>query len=169
MNCRNLRLRRKSVCFGFAENEEKRVGATHRSVNGIVKLCIVISVFFELLYSLRRARAQIIEPSEDDRFGRTNFCARRWEAALLAIITESTFEGAAGVGQRLRTTIDNAKRTGYDAIPAAVADIILHEHRTDFGADDRPGRTGFEAAGFFTMFADVGKKNPAEGIFAVVA
>ena len=136
MNCRNLRLWRKAVCFGFAEDQKKRVNAAHRRFRWIIKLRVGVTVFLQLLHALRRARAQIIEPPEHDRFGRTNFGARRNEAALLSIVTKGAFECAAGVGQRLRAPVDHAKRTRDDAIPAAVANIILHEHRADFGAND---------------------------------
>ena len=128
MNCRNLWLWRKAVCFGLAENQEKRVNAAHRRFGGIVKLRVGVTVFSQLLHTLRRARAQIIEPTEYDRFSRTNFGARRRKATLLAIITKRAFECAAGVGQRLWAPINHAKRARDDAIPAAVANVVLHEH-----------------------------------------
>jgi len=169
MNCWHLRLWRKTICLRFTQDEEERVSAAHRSVDGIVKLRIGVPVFSQLLHTLCRTRAQIIEPPEDDRFGGTNLCARRWEPALLAIITESALEGAAGVGQRLRTTIDNAKRTGYDTISAAVANIVLHKHRADFGAHNRAGGTRFQTTGFLAMLANIGKKHPAKRIFSIAA
>ena len=84
--------------------------------------------FPAILHALRAARAQIVKPAEDDRFSRANFCAGRHEPAFLPVVTEGAFESAAGIGQRLRATIDHAERTGDDAISAAVADIVLHEH-----------------------------------------
>ena len=110
------------------------------------------------------ACAQIVEPAEDDRFGRANFRARRHESALLPVVTKGALECAARIGQRLRAAIDHAERTGNDAITAAVANIVLHEDGADFRAHDRSGRTGFETAGFFAMFANVGEKNPAKRI-----
>ena len=68
MNCRNLWLWRKAVCFGLAENQEKRVSAAHRRFGGIVKLRVGVTVFSQLLHTLRRARAQIIE-AFDRKFG----------------------------------------------------------------------------------------------------
>src|SRR5437667_12817871 len=121
MNCWHLRLWRKTICLRFTQDEEERVSAAHRSVDGIVKLRIGVPVFSQLLHTLCRTRAQIIEAPEDDRFGGTNLCARRWERALLAIITESALDGAAGVGPRFRTTIDNATRPRYNSVSAAVA------------------------------------------------
>ena len=167
MNCRSLWFWRKAVRFGLAENQEKRVSAAHGRFGGIVKLRVGVTVFSQLQHPLRRARAQIIEPPEHDRFSRTNFGARRCEATLLAIITKRAFECAAGVGQRLWASVDHAKRTRDDAIPAAVANIILHEHRAGFGANDRSGGTRFETASFFAMLADIRKKDPAKRIFSV--
>src|SRR6266480_3176274 len=62
MNCWHLRLWRKTICLRFTQDEEERVGAAHRSVDGIVKLRIGVPVFSQLLHTLCRTRAQIIEP-----------------------------------------------------------------------------------------------------------
>src|SRR5438093_13561003 len=124
----DLRLWRKPECLRLTQDEEKRVNAAHRRFERIVKLRVGVTVFPQLLHTLICPSAQIIEPAEDDRFGRANFCACRWEAALLAIITECAFERATRVGQWLRTAIDNTKRTGHDTISAAVANVVLHQH-----------------------------------------
>ena len=167
MNCRNLRLWRKAVCFGLAENQEKRVSAAHRRFGGIIKLRVGVTVFSQLVHTLRRACAQIIEPPEHDRFSRTNFCARRCEAALLSVVAEGAFECAAGVGQRLWAPVNHAKRTRDDAIPTAVANVILHKDRTDFGANNCAGGTSFETTRFLAMLANIRKKNPAKRIVSI--
>ena len=133
----------------------------------IVKLRIVIPVLAQLLHALRCSRAQIIEPAEHDRFGRTNLRARGHEAAFLAIVTESAFECAAGVRQRLRAAIYDTKRARHDAVAATVANIVLHKDRVDFGAHDRASGTSFEATGFLAMLANIGEKNPAKRVFFV--
>src|SRR5437667_10254550 len=96
MNCWHLRLWRKTICLRFTQDEEERVSAAHRSVDGIVKLRIGVPVFSQLLHTLCRPRAQIIEPPEDDRFGRTNLRARRGEPAPLAMVTGSALQGRHG-------------------------------------------------------------------------
>jgi hypothetical protein len=169
MNCGNLWLWRKAVCFGLAENQEKRVSTAHRRFGGVVKLRIGVTVFSQLLHALCRARAQIIEPPEHDRFSRTNLGARRREATLLAIVTKRAFECAAGVGQRVRTAIDHTKRARDNAIPAAVANVVLHEHRSDFGPNNCARGTGFKTTGFLTVLAHIGEKDPAKRIFSVAA
>src|SRR5215471_20980535 len=103
MNCRHLRLWRKTVCLRLTQDEKERVSTAHRRFHRIIKLRVRVTMFSQLLHTLCRACAQLIEPPKDDRFGRTNLCACRWKATLLAVITESAFEGAAGVGQRLRS------------------------------------------------------------------
>src|SRR5262249_21815448 len=112
-----------------------------------------------------RTRAQIIEPPKYDRFSRTNFGARRCEAALLPVVAEGAFECAAGVGQRLRAAVNHAKRTGDDAIPAAIADVVLHKHRADFGANDCSRGTGFKTTRSLAVLANIREKDPAKRIF----
>src|SRR4029450_5337 len=167
MNCRDLWPWWKAVCFGLTENEEKSVSAAHRRFGRIVKLRVGVTVLAQLMHTLRRARAQVVEPPEHDRFSWTNFGARRCEAALLSVVAEGAFECAAGVGQRLRAPVNHAKRARHDAISAAVANIILDKHRADFGANDRTGGTCFEATSFLAVLADIRKKNPAKRVFSV--
>jgi len=93
---------------------------------------------------------------------RTNLGARRCEAALLSVVAEGAFECAGGVGQRLWAPVNHAKGHETNAIAAAVANIILHEHRADFGANDRSGGTRFGTASFFAMLANIRKEDPAK-------
>jgi hypothetical protein len=46
----------------------------------------------------------------------------------LSVIAEGAFECAAGVGQWFWAPVNHAKRARDDAIPAAVANVVLHEH-----------------------------------------
>ena len=141
MNRRNLWLRRKSVRFRFAEDQEKRVSAAYACLRWIVNLGVFITVLAQLLDALCCAGAQIIKSTKDNRFGWANFCACGYEPAFLAIITKRAFECAAGIREWLRTTIDHAERTRHNTIAATVADIILHENGANFGAHDRSSRT----------------------------
>ena len=85
----------------------------------------------------------------------------------MAIITKRAFECAASVGQRLWAPVNHAKRARDDAIPAAVANVVLHEHRPDFGAQNRAGGTCLEATSFFAMLANIRKKNPAKRVVPI--
>ena len=102
--------------------------STHGCFLRIVKLRVRVTILSQLLDALRCTRPQIIEPSKDNRFSRTNFCARRNESAFLSIVTEGTLECAARVGQRLGPAIDHAEGAGDDAVTAAIADIVLDQH-----------------------------------------
>ena len=93
----------------------------------IIKLRVVVTVLVQLLQALCCARPQIIESAKDDRFCWANFCASRNESAFLSIVAKRALECAAGVGQRLRSTIDHTKRARDDAVTTAVANIILNE------------------------------------------
>src|SRR5215475_11871644 len=121
----------------------------------------------QIFHALRCVCSQIIEPPEHDRFGWTNFCACGNESAFLSIVTERTFESAAGIRQGSRPAIDYPERTRDNAIAASITDIILHENGTGFSANNRACGTRFQATGFFTMLANIRKKNPAKRIFSV--
>ena len=143
------------------------MSAAHRCFGWIIELRVGVTVFSQLVHTLRRACAQIIEPPEHDRFSGTNFGARRREAALLSVVAEGAFECAAGIGQRLRSPVNHAKRTRDDAIPATVANVILHEHRADFGANNRSRGTSFETTSFLAVLANIGEENPAKRVLSI--
>ena len=130
---------------------------------------VAITALLQGLDPLRSAPTKIVQSAEDNGFRRADFCAGRREPALLAVITKGAFERAAGVGKWCGPAIDHAKGTGDNAITAAIADVVLHEDGADFSTDDRAGRTGLEAAGILTVFANIGEKNPAERILAAAA
>src|SRR5207248_4964163 len=56
---------------------------------------------------------------------------------------------------------DHAERARGDAVPAAVADIVLDHDGADLRAEDRAGRADVEAAGVRAVLADVGAHQPA--------
>src|SRR5437879_489127 len=58
---------------------------------------------------------------------------------------------------------------GRDAIPAAVADVLLHDDGPELGPDQRPGGANLEAGGRGAVLADIGAHEPADAALAVVA
>src|SRR6266508_4288070 len=128
------------------------------------KLRVAVTSFLQLLHTFRSLSTEIIQSSENNRFGRANFGAGRNEPALLSIVTKGALESAAGVGQWRRSSIDYAERARDDAITAAVANIVLDEDRADFSADNRSRRTRLEATSFFAVLANIGKEHPTEWI-----
>ena len=142
--------------------------STDGSFLWIVQSRIAVTALLQGLNPPRSARTKIVQPAEDNRFRRADFCAGRREPALLPVITKGAFERAAGIGKWCGPAIDHAEGTGDHAITAAVADIVLDEDGSDFGADDRTGGTRLETAGVFAVFADVREKNPAKRILALL-
>ena len=69
--------------------------------------------------------------------------------------------------KRFGAAIDYSERARHNAIAAAVANIVLHEHRPNFRPHNRSSRTGLETTGFLTMFANIGKKDPAKRVVAI--
>ena len=50
---------------------------------------------------------------------------------------------------------------------AAVANIILHEHLADFGANNRSGGTSFETTSFLAVLANIREENPAKRVLSI--
>ena len=61
--------------------------------------------------------------------------------------------------------LGNAKWTRRNAIPAAVAHVVLDNHGPKFGTDDSSGGTRVEAPGMDTMFADVTEHEPGNAVW----
>src|SRR6267143_3983791 len=110
MKRRNLWLRRKSVRFRFAEDQEKRVSAAYACLRWIVNLGVFITVLAQLLDTLCCAGAQIIKSTKDNRLGWAKFCACGYEPTFLAIITKRAFECAAGIREWFADD-DRSRRT----------------------------------------------------------
>src|SRR3712207_8124919 len=54
------------------------------------------------------------------------------------------------------TLFRSAVGAGRHAVAAAVADVALHHHGAELGAEQRPGRADVQAAGVRAVLADVG-------------
>ena len=60
--------------------------------------------------------------------------------------------------------IHYSEGAGDHAIATAIADIRLHKHRADLGADDRPSGTCLEASRIAAVLTDIREKLPAKRI-----
>ena len=94
-----------------------------------------------------------------NRLGRTRFGARGGHVLPQAVIAEGALPGTAV----LFPAVDDAERAVDDTVAAAVADVGLHVHGVEFGADNRPRRAAFEAAGPGAVLAHVGREEPGKG------
>jgi hypothetical protein len=110
----------------------------------------------ELLESLLRALAQLVEGAELDRVGRTGLRAGRFVAALEPVVAEGAFPDPAvlllaeleaedldrrisGVARQV-APVQDAEGARRNAVAAAVADVLLHDHGAVLGAEQRSGR-----------------------------
>src|SRR5205807_4789326 len=103
------------------------------------------------------ALGELVERSEGDRPGGARTDARRLLVDLEAVVAERALVGAVvdvGAG-------DHPERAGADAVAAAVADVVLHEHGAELGAHDGAGRADVHAAGVLAVLADVGDEEPS--------
>ena len=64
--------------------------------------------------------------------------------------------------------LDHPVRAGGDAVAAAVADVLLHDDRSELGAEERSRRADVQAARVRAVLADVRRHEPAQAVGAVV-
>src|SRR5207302_2033269 len=90
------------------------------------------------------ALSQLLERSELDRLRRAGLRTRRLVAPLEAVVAERALpdppvllapqNGGRRVGRGLDVAlVEHAERTGRHAVAAAVANVLLHDHRAEFG------------------------------------
>jgi len=163
MNGRHLGRRRQIVRFGFSQNHKERVDSAYAGFLRIVNTCVVISAVLELLHAILAALLEFFKIAELDGLCRACFGAGRNQPRFLPVIAECALKSATVV----RALVDHSKRTRDDTISATIAHIRLDKHRTHFRAHNRAGRTRFKTPGIGAMLTDIGKENPAEGIFRI--
>ena len=117
------------------------------------------------LQALEGALAHLVERPEGDRLRRARLRARRGHVVLEAVVAE---------GALVRATvhlaaIDDAVRAGRDAIPAAVADVLLHDDGAELGAEERARRAHLQARGRGAVLAHVGGHEPAHSAPSSIA
>jgi hypothetical protein len=125
-------------------------------VDGIIDIRIGHPGGVELRDTPAGAVTELVQRPELDRLGRAGLGAGGNEARLLTVVAERALERAAVVGP----AVDDAERTGYDAVAAAVADVGLYVDAAELRPDDRAGGTRLEAARRLAMLADVGRERP---------
>ncbi len=140
----------------------------NRSVHRIVKLGVIVAIALQLANAVGRFLAHIGERPKANRFGWTNFRARRSQTTGLAVVAKCAFERATFIRKFRVATVDDAKRTGHDAVAAAVTDFVLNKDSFRFGANDRASWTRLKATRCFAMFANVGQKQPSGWIMIAV-
>ena len=105
------------------------------------------------------ALAQLVERPELDRLGGAGLGAGRLLALLEAVVAQGALEDPAIV----LALVDDAVGAGGDAVAAAVADVGLHDDRTELGAEQCTGRAHVKARGVRAVLAHVRRHQPAHG------
>ena len=102
--------------------------------------------------------------AELDRVGGARLRARRLHVVEEPVVAEGALPDPAIV----LALVQDAERTGDDAVAASVADVLLHHDRAELGPEERPGRAHVKAAGLGAVLADVGAHEPPESGVIVV-
>src|SRR6266516_1990945 len=101
---------------------------------------------------------ELLDLAKEDRISRTRFGARGLYAILEPIVAQCAL---VRMVVAMIVACDDAKGTGHDAVATAVADILLHVHGVELGANDGSRRTGFVTGGVCTVLAYVTVHQPA--------
>src|SRR5690349_6488074 len=107
--------------------------------------------------------AQVAELTELDRVGRARLRARRLLVVLEPVVTERALPHAA-IALAL---VEHAEGTGGNAIPAAIAHVLLHHDGVELRAEECAGRADVQARGLGAVLADVRGHEPAETLFVL--
>src|SRR3954471_24074978 len=144
-----------------------------------VELSSIPALGLELLESLFSPCPQLVDLPELDRVGRARLRAGGLVPAFEPVVAERAFPDPAvlllpedrqvqgrllGRPRRQLTLVEDAERTGWDAVAAAVADVLLHHDRPVLGAEERSGRADVEAGRMRAVLADVGAHQPAKSV-----
>src|SRR5258708_18475413 len=151
------RIGREAVDLGLVEEQEERARATD-AVVGIVTVEPRVGDTARVQRGDAELRtvAQLVENTERDRIRRARLRARRLHSDAQAVVTERALPGAAVV----LALVDHAVGTGRDAVTAPVANVLLHDDRTELGAEQRSGRADVEARSVRAVLADVAGHQP---------
>src|SRR5919204_325446 len=97
-----------------------------------------------------RPLAKLLHLPELDRVRRAGLGAGRLEAVSEAVVAE----GALPHPAIALALLEHAEGTRGHAVAAAVADVLLHDHRSVLGAEQGPGGAHLEAGRLGAVLAD---------------
>jgi len=157
------RVRRQPVDLGLVEQQEERAVAADAVLRvAPVEPGDVDPSLVQLGQPPVGALAQLGQLAELDRLGGAGLGARGRLALLEPVVAERALERPAVV----LAQVDDAVRTGRDAVAAAVADVRLDDDRAELGAEQRAGRAHVEARGVGAVLADVRRHQPLHAVGA---
>src|SRR5690606_11558984 len=128
-----------------------------------VNVCLLHALRPQIGHPLLRPVHQILDQPELDRVSRARLGAGRLQTVAQPIVAERALVGLVVTDARpavAQVKGDDAEGASRHAVATAVADILLHDHGVELGADDRPGRAGLHAPGVDAVLADVAHHQP---------
>src|SRR5205814_242782 len=126
----------KAVDLGLVEQQEEGAEAADAVVGALsVQPRVGDAGGLQSGHAIAGVRPQIVQGAELNRFCRAGLRARRLRPNLQSVITERALPHPAVAFALL----DDTERAGWNAVTAAVADVLLHDDRTEFSAEQRPG------------------------------
>src|SRR5712691_2786214 len=143
----------------LVEQEEKGVQAAEGALRvGAVELRVLVSELLERGDPLVGLGHELVAEPKLDGLGRAGLRARRAQAVVDAIVAEGALVGPS----RVVVEGHDAEGAGADAVPAAVADVLVDVDRAELGPVDRARRAGVEASGLRAVLAHVRHEEPRE-------
>src|SRR5580704_19154425 len=160
---RHFRVGWQSVDFRFVNQQIERVESPEDLLVGAVEIGPALAGPVQLLDSCLRSLPKLAYGSKLDRLGRASLRAGGLHATLQPVITERALLRRV----RDRVDVDDTKRTGRDAVPAAIAGVRLNDDGVELGPDDRPGRADVKACGVDAVLAHIAHQQPS-AVFPVL-
>ena len=114
---------------------------------------------------------QLVDVAELDRLGGAGLGAGRRLVVEQPVVAEGALLGDARVLDRRNVlvlallpdpAVDDAEGAAGHAVAAPVADVVLHHHGAELGAEQRTGRADVQTPGVRAVLADVRRHQPAE-------
>ena len=118
----------------------------------------------ERLQPRARAPAQLVELAELDRVGWASLRAGRFLVILEAVVAERALPHA----PVLLALVEDAEGARGNAVAAAVADVLLHDHGPELGAKQRAGGAYLQAGRIGAVLAHVGGHQPAQALAVLI-
>src|SRR5713101_9440047 len=156
---RQKRLLRQGVGRRPVEEQEEGIETPQRPVRiGAVQLRVLVAHLLERGHALLRLGHELVTEAELDGIRGARFGAGGPEPVVDPVIAEGALVGA----PRVVVERDHPEGAGADAVPAAVAHVLIDVDGAELRAVDGPGRAGVETAGLGAVLAHVRHEEPGQ-------
>src|SRR5579872_405922 len=156
---------RQAIDLGLVEQQEEGARPVDAVIRvGQVQLSVALPRLPQRRQAVLGALVQHVELAELDRVRGTRLCAGGLLVVLQAVVAERALPHAAVV----LALVEHPERTRWDAVAAAVTDVLLNHHRPEFGPEQGSRRTDLEAGGVGAVLAHVRGHQPAQAVALLV-